>query len=686
MEMTREIYWNVGHGVVVPMYILVFAAFAVCGWGFIKRLPLYRQGKPLDRFDHFPERAKRMVTEVLGQEKVARVKAGGIFHNLFFWGFLTLFAGTLLVMAQADYLTPVIKVNLLSGTFYQGFSAVLDLAGLTAIFMLGGLFVRRFVIQPASLEITEDDYRIHLLLFAILITGFMVEGARMAATEVVQNPTLARFSPVGLLAANLFLPFTEESIRTSHQVLWWIHMGLVAGFICMIPYSRLRHIVTTSLNAFFAPLEPKGTLATINLEDEDLQQFGAAKVADLTWKDIFDADACTSCGRCQDRCPAHATEKPLSPMKVIKQIGEAAEAGQETVLAESIAEDAVWSCTTCRACQDICPANNEHVNKIIEMRRNLMLMEGSFPGDEVRTAIGNIEVNGNPFGLAYAGRGDWATGHGATLMEEGEEVDVLYFVGCYASFDKRNRAIAEKFLRICNAAGVRVGILGKEEKCCGEPARKLGNEYLYQTLAAENIELIKGYGVKKIVTTCPHCFNTLGRDYRDLGLDVPVEHYTTFIHRLLEEGELHLHPEPFVATYHDSCYLGRYMDVIDEPRAVLAAAGGRIQEMSRSGYDSFCCSAGGGRILAEEKLGRRINVERVQMASDTGAPVLISNCPFCLTMFEDGIKTGGFEGGIVVRDLAEVVAERIAVIHLPHRPAEPPAEGEAERQPVRAAG
>jgi len=347
-------------------------------------------------------------------------------------------------------------------------------------------------------------------------------------------------------------------------------------------------------------------------------------------------------------------------MKVVQQIGEIARTAPETDLCQTVSEDVLWSCTTCRACQDICPASNEHVNKIIEMRRNLTLMEGAFPGDEVRGAIGNIEVNGNPFGLAYASRGEWADGLPVRLMESGEEVDILYFVGCYASFDKRNREVARNFVNICDAAGIRVGILGKEEKCCGEPARKLGNEYLYQMSAAENIELIRAYGVKKIVTTCPHCFNTLGRDYRELGLDVPVEHYSTYLHGLITADRLRLKPEPFSFTYHDSCYMGRYMDIIEQPRSILAKAGGQISEMEKSGYDSFCCSAGGGRILAEEKIGTKISESRITMAMESGAPLLVSNCPFCLTMFEDGIKTGGAEGKLVVRDLAEVVAERLA--------------------------
>ncbi len=659
MEATRQIYWNVGHSVVIPMYLMAFAAFGWMAWGFWQRLPIWRLGKALDRFDRYDERIKRMIAEVFSQVKIYRVTDGGVFHAIFFWSFLILFAGTMLVMVQADFFTPLLQVNVLSGEFYKIFSLALDVAGILALIMLAGLFIRRFVVQPKGLEIVKDDYIVLQLLFAILITGFLTEGVRIAATELQQNPALAKFSPGGLLVAQIFASMTPGTQQVVHQILWWLHFVLVLGFFCAVPYTKLRHIFTTAANAFLAPFEPKGSIANINLEDESAEQFGASTIADMTWKDIFDADACTSCKRCQDRCPAHTTDKPLSPMRVVKQIGELAESNPGGSLIEAVSQEALWSCTTCRACQDVCPANIEHVNKILEMRRNLTLMEGVFPGDEVRTAVSNIEINGNPFGLAYAARGEWVAGLPVSLMEQDSDVDILYFVGCYASFDKRNQAIAKNFIKICAAAGIKVGILGKEEKCCGEPVRKLGNEYLYQMTATENIQMIKAYAVKKIVTTCPHCFNTLARDYKDLGLDIPVEHYSTYIHALLQSGRLSLTPDPFSFTYHDSCYLGRYMDIIEQPRAILANAGGVITEMAKNGYDSFCCSAGGGRIIAEEKLGSKISEVRITMATETGAPLLVSNCPFCLSMFEDGIKTGGAEGQLQVRDLAEIVAERI---------------------------
>ncbi len=517
MEATREIYWNVGHGVIVPMYFFAFIAIAVLLYGFYRRFATYRQGKALNRLDRLPERIFLLLKNMFAQVQVLRVLGPGSLHAFFFWGFGLLFIGTLLIMAQVDFTQPVFGWLFLKGTFYKIFSLTLDVAGLVALIMLGGLLVRRFLVEPEGLETTVDDYVVHTLLFVILVTGFVVEGVRIAATELRTNPGLAPFSPVGMFIGNLFLGMTPDALSLLHKTLWWVHFFLSMGFIVIIPFTKLRHIFTTSANYLFTDLSARGSIATINLEDEGAKQFGAAKVSDLTWKDIFDADACTTCKRCQDRCPAYATNKPLSPMKVVKQIGEVAFTKPQAGLVETISEDVLWACTTCYACQHICPATIEHVNKIIEMRRNLSLMEGVFPGDEVRTAVNDIEVNGNPFGLAFAARGEWADGLDVKIMEQDSKVDILYFVGCYASFDKRNRDIARSFIKICNAAGIRVGILGKEEKCCGEPPRKLGNEYLYQMMAAQNIERIKAYGVKKIVATCPHCYQYPGERLQGPG-------------------------------------------------------------------------------------------------------------------------------------------------------------------------
>ncbi|WP_321366465.1 heterodisulfide reductase-related iron-sulfur binding cluster [uncultured Desulfuromusa sp.] len=659
MELTREIYWNVGHGVatLLPMYLLTLAAIGLTVYLSVQRIKVYRQGQSLERSNELPRRVVAMIKSGVLQSRVLRVRGPGVAHGLFFWSFCLLFLGTCLIVVQADFTDLLFDVRFLTGNFYLVFSLVLDIAGLTAIVMLSGLFIRRYVVRPAGLEIRRDDAIMHGLLFAILISGFIIEGTRMAVTEL--GTPLASWSPVGLLVAKAFSGLGEPVLRILHLTIWWFHLLLTMAFLVAIPLTKLRHMVTTSLNALFVDLGPTGKLATIDLENEEVESFGADKVADLTWKDLFDSDACTLCKRCQDRCPAYNTDKPLSPMTLVNRIGEIAFKTPEISLIEACDKDAIWSCTTCRACEEICPAAVEHVSKIVDMRRNLVLMEGEFPGEEVMTAMEQTEVNGNPLGMGYAARGDWSEDLGIKTLAEDAEVDILYFVGCYASFDKRNINIAKAFVQLCQAAGVRVGILGKEEKCCGEPMRKMGNEYLYQTLAMENIERIKDYNVAEIVTSCPHCFNTLNKDYRDLGLDIPVSHYTSYLDRLLQSQRLKLKTGALVCTYHDSCYLGRHNGIYDAPRRLIKAVGGQILEMEKSRSEAFCCSAGGGRILAEEKLGSRINHRRVEMAAESGSDTLISNCPFCLTMFEDGVKGAGLEGRIISKDIAEVLVEQL---------------------------
>jgi Fe-S oxidoreductase/nitrate reductase gamma subunit len=659
MEYTREIYWNVGHGAwtLVPMYLLAIFAIGLLVKGFYARVKVYQQGQPLVRDDQRLRRLVLMLQNVLLQKKVSQVVWPGLLHGLFFWGFGLLFIGTTLIVIQADFTDLLFDVKFLTGTFYKLFSIVLDIAGLVCMVMLGGLLIRRYFYAPEGLETKNDDAIMHSLLFGILITGFIIEGARMAVTEL--GTPLAPWSPVGLLVANAIVGMGEGGLLALHKVSWWFHLLLVMGFFILIPMTKFRHILTTSANYFFADLGPKGKLVTLNLEDEDAESFGVSKIGEMTWKDLFDTDACTLCMRCQDRCPAFATGKPLSPMKLINQLGEAAFNAPDSVLIDIIGKDVLWSCTTCRACQEICPAAIEHVNKIIDLRRSMVLMEGEFPGEEVMTAMEATEVNGNPLGVGYAERGDWIADLGIKTLAEDADVEILFFVGCYGSFDKRNIAVAKSFVKLCQAAGVKIGILGKEEKCCGEPMRKMGNEYLYQTLANENIEMFKSYGVQKIVTTCPHCFNTLKKDYQDLGFEAEIMTYTVFLEELLKNGRLRINAQDLSCTYHDSCYLGRHNDIYEAPRKLIEAAGGKLVEMEKNRAEAFCCSAGGGRILAEENIGERINIRRVQMAAQTGADVLVSNCPFCLTMFEDGVKGAELEGTLKPKDIAEILAERI---------------------------
>lgn len=661
MEFTREIYWNVGHGAatLIPMYLLAIFAIGVLVKGFYDRIKIYKQGLPLQRDDQRGRRVLLMLQNVLLQKKVSRVAWPGLLHGMFFWGFGLLLIGTTLIVIQADFTDLFFDVKFLKGSFYKLFSIVLDIAGMVCLFMLGGLLVRRYFFAPEGLETKSDDAIMHGLLFAILITGFIIEGARMAATEL--GSPLAPWSPIGLLFAHMISWFGEGGLLALHKVTWWLHLLLVIAFFVLIPFTKFRHILTTSANYFFSDLGPTGKLTTLDLEDEDAESFGVSNIGEMSWKDIFDTDSCTLCMRCQDRCPAFATGKPLSPMKLINQLGDAAFNAPDSALIETIGKDVLWSCTTCRACQDICPAAIEHVNKIVDLRRSMVLMEGEFPGEEVMAAMDATEVNGNPLGVGYAERGDWVKELDVKTLAEDSEVDVLFFVGCYGSFDKRNIAVATSFIKLCQAAGIKVGILGKEEKCCGEPMRKMGNEYLYQTLATENIEKIKSYGIEKIVTTCPHCFNTLEKDYRDLGLEAEVQTYTVFLEQLFNDGSLKIDASELSCTYHDSCYLGRHNDIYEAPRKLIEAAGGKLTEMNKNRSEAFCCSAGGGRILAEENIGERINIKRVNMAADTGADVLVSNCPFCLTMFEDGVKGAELEGTLKPQDIAEILADRIAL-------------------------
>jgi len=651
LESTREIYWNIPSSSIPLMYLLSAVATGVMLWGFYRRIRVYQQGETWPPLSGLGARVFRGLKLALTQKKVRRQRGIGQAHNLFFWGFGVLFLGTVLVFIQADITDPLFGVRFLTGRFYQLYSVTLDVAGLVALVMIVGMFVRRFFVPSMRGGIKPADLWMYMDLGLILGTGYLIEGLRMAVTELTQNPELANYSPVGLGVARLVAPLGEASIRSWHFGIWWFHMLLVMAFLAMIPFTRLKHLLLTPLNYILFEDQPKGYLKTLDLEDESAESFGVATPKDLSFKDIFDTDACTSCSRCQDRCPAYNTDKPLSPMKLIEDMGKVCFAMENGSLIDGVGKDALFSCTTCGACMEICPAEIKHVPKIIDMRRNLALMEGEFTGEEVAKAMDAMEVNGNPLGFAPAKRADWAEGLDLVPVEE---ADYLYFTGCYGSFDSRNQQVAKSLVKLAAAAGVKLAILGPQEKCCGEPARKMGNEYLYQSLAMENIELFKEKKVKKIVTSCPHCFQTLNKDYRDLGLEAEVVHYTELLAKLWKDLRFQLGKTSLEVTYHDSCYLGRYNGIFDAPRDLLAAAGAKLSEMSACKEESFCCGAGGGRILAEENLGTRINNKRATMAQQTGAEAVVSSCPFCLTMMEDGTKNLTGEP-VKAMDLAELL-------------------------------
>jgi Fe-S oxidoreductase len=450
----------------------------------------------------------------------------------------------------------------------------------------------------------------------------------------------------------------------------------------LIPYSKHLHLILAPFNIFFKSLGPKGALMPI-LNMEEAESFGVSNVEEFTWKQLLDLYTCAECGRCEINCPAHLSEKPLSPRHLIHDLkvhllekgsnllrsknggdgktetGEAAEGYEgKSLIGDVVSEDKIWSCVTCGSCMEQCPVSNEHVDKIVDMRRYLVLMESKFPS-EVQAVFRNMENNSNPWGIGWATRGDWAKDLGVKIMSEDSNVDILYWVGCAGSFDERNKKISTSLVNIFNKAGVNFGILGAEEKCCGDSARRIGNEYLFQMLAAETIEILKNYNVKRIVTQCPHCFNTLKNEYPQFGGEFEVLHYTEFITELIAEGKLKLNkPINKTISYHDSCYLGRYNTIYDAPRKILKSIPGvKLVEMLRNKAKSICCGAGGGRMWMEEHLGKRINEMRLQDALDVNPDLISTVCPYCLTMFEDAIKEKDVQESLKSKDIAELVEE-----------------------------
>jgi Fe-S oxidoreductase/nitrate reductase gamma subunit len=655
MEFTREIYWNVGHSAItlIPMYLFVLVAVGILVKSCLQRIRMYKQGGPLNRTDQLGKRISKMAQNVFLQKKVVSRRWPGLLHGLFFWGFGLLLIGTTLIVIQADFTDLFFDIKFLKGTFYLIFSVTLDVAGLVCMVMLTGLLLRRYFFAPEGLKTQDDHAVMHGVLLAILLTGFLVEGARMAVTEL--GTSLSFWSPVGLLFAEIISGMGEGGLRALHKVTWWVHFFLVLTFIVLIPFTKFRHMVTTSMNYLFDNLESKGKLAKLDLEDEDAETFGATYLQELTWKDIFDTDACTLCMRCQDRCPAFATGKPLSPMNVIQQLGELAQNDPEASLIETFGEDVLWSCTTCGACQEVCPAAIEHVSKIVECRRAMVLMHATFP-DEMHDTYTSLENQSNPWGFSEDTRADWCKELDVPLMADTPDADILWFVGCAGSFDDRAIETSKAIARVLKKAGVNFAILGREERCNGDMARRSGNEYLAQMMIAENVETFNRYKPKRILTSCPHCFNTIKNEYPEFGATYDVVSHVDFILELIESGSLTFKEDyPGKITYHDSCYLGRWNGVYDSPRKIISAivGGENLVEMVDNSESAMCCGAGGGRMFMEETLGDRINHARCHQAIETGADTVTSACPFCLTMFRDGMRDT--EGSQEVKDIAQLV-------------------------------
>ena len=541
--------------------------------------------------------------------------------------------------------------------------------------------VRRYGMKPSRLNTIFDDGVIITLVFVVVITGYFIEGFRMliatpeglSAPEFYSHPEWARWSFGGYLVASWFSGLSESARMMGYIVLYWLHTIIAFGaiyYVCL-SFSKLTHVIVSPVNVFFKTLKPNGALTPINLEEAEY--FGVGKIENFTWKQILDLDACTNCGRCQDRCPAALSGKPLSPRKIVQDLkahwlergevllkkGEHPES-EKALVGDIILEDELWACTTCRACQDVCPVFVEHIDKIIDMRRNMVLEQAKMP-ETAETILKCIETRGHTCRGTTATRTEWIEGLDIKLMSDDSNVDVLFWVGCAPSLEARNMKVAVATAKILKAAGVNFAILGEQESCCGEPARRMGNEYQFQMQAMQNIETMKSYNVKKIVTICPHCFNTLKNEYPQFDGNFEVIHHTQFIAELMAQGKLRgLSMQDHKLTFHDSCYLGRHNDIYKEPRNILNKLNKTgIKEMERSYNNGFCCGGGGGRFWMEERIGKRISEMRIEQVMETKADMVASACPYCLQMFEDAIKAKGVEETLFARDISEIIVESL---------------------------
>ena len=666
MDITREIFWNVGSWVRWPVYALGLIAILFFVFGLVKRIRLWKIGKPENRLDHLYKRIGSVLSNGFLHKRILKEFYPGIMHLFIFWGFLLLLIGTLLIFFQEDFTKLIFDKVFIQGSFYLTFSFVLDLFGLLAIIGVLLAAFRRYILKPDRLDNKTEDAIVLSLIFVILITGFFVEGLRIAVTR----PGFERYSFVGWQVSKLFSssPTAQASLRTTHATMWWFHILLAFSFIGYVAYSRLIHLVTSPLNQFFRSFAPPGEVKPI-LDIENQETFGVSKLQDFTWKQLFDTDACTRCGRCQDNCPAYLSGKPLSPKKVIQDLKNHLHQSGTVLKSDSnikdepvpiggnvITEDELWACTTCAACQEACPVFIQVIDKVVDLRRHLVLMESKF-SPEVKLFFKNMETNYNPWTIGFATRADWAKDLNLKTLAENKEVEYLLWVGCAGSFDERNKKVSRSLVALLQKAGVNFGILGTEEMCCGETARRMGNEYLAQILMQQNVELFNNYGIKKIITLCPHCFNTFKNEYHQFNGNYQVYHHTEFLWNLYREGKLKWKTGiEMTTTYHDSCYLGRHNHIYDAPRKLLSSISDtKVVETERKRERSFCCGAGGGRMWMEETLGTRINHLRVDQIAAADAPVITTACPYCLTMLSDGIKEKDMETLMIVFDIAEIL-------------------------------
>lgn len=721
IEAFRQIYWNLpDHVGEVFLYSLILITTVVMTWGILRDIALWRKGRPEARISQIPGRIREFLAQVFGQKKVLRDRRPGAMHALIFFGFLTLFIGTDIIAVEEDFTIPFMGEaagTILVGNFYKSFEFILDTLGLVFVIGLIWAAVRRYNNKPDRLDNRFSDAWVLGVLLFLGIGGFIIEGLRIANQTIGYIPVYtqdwAKLSYVGYGLAMFFraigLGDGSPVGLGLHLFFWFTHAAATAAFIATLPFTKFKHIFYTPINTFFRDTTPNGALDPIPDLDAEIEKdeprLGVATLADLSWKRRLDMDACMRCGRCQANCPAHASGSDLSPKFLItkmhdlmhqkgvvfrdgtvKAISEM-EAGEghghsngggdgngkkgavdvETLplYGNLFSENELWSCTTCYACVNECPAMIEHVDDIIDVRRHLTMIASEVPAG-VKSVLEGIERAGNPWRLPARDRTAWADGLDVPTMAEKEEAEVLYWVGCAPSYDDRSKRVARALVQLLQAANVDFAILGDEETCNGDPARRMGEEMLYQAQVQQNIETMKQYKFKKIITTCPHCFNTIKNEYPQFGggagTEYEVIHHTEYIAELIAAGKLK--PQKPVnerVVYHDPCYIGRYNDIYDAPRQVLASIPGveLVEAPDRNREKAMCCGGGGGNVWLEGWGKKDVNVIRLEQLTQEKPETLAMSCPFCMVMFEDAAKNTGQDETLARKDIAELVLESL---------------------------